>query len=92
MDSVVVPALGQVPTPLVVLIGVLAAGYLVARLLGLHAGWVGRRWARRLAAEVRRNVERDVATTAFAEVEAIETERAALATAGMAVARDCAFA
>jgi len=92
VDSVVVPALGQVPTPLVVLIDVLAAGYLVARLLGLHAGWVGRRWARRLAAEVRRNVERDVATTAFAEVDAIETERAALATAGMAVARDCAFA
>ena len=92
VDSVVVPVLGQVPTPLVVLIGVLAAGYLVARLLGLHAGWVGRRWARRLAAEVRHNVERDVATTAFAEVDTIDAERAALATAGKAVSRDCASA
>jgi hypothetical protein len=92
VDAVVVPVLGQVPTPLVVLIGVLAAGYLVARLLGLHAGWVGRRWARRLAADVRRNVARDVATAAFAEVDAIEAERAALATAGIAVERDCATA
>jgi hypothetical protein len=90
VDSVVVPVLGQVPTPLVVLIGVLSAGYLVARLLGLHAGWIGRRWARRLAAEVRRNVERDVATTAFAEVDAIEADRTALAQASLVVSRDCA--
>ena len=92
VDSVVVPVLGQVPTPLVVLVGVLAAGYLVARLLGLHAGWVGRRWARRLAADVRRNVERDVATTAFAELDAVDAERAALATTGNAVEHDCATA
>jgi hypothetical protein len=92
VDSVEVPVLGRVPTPLVVLIGVLAAGYLLARILGLHAGWVGRRWARRLAAEVRRNVERDVAMAAFAEVDAIETERAALAGARSAAARDCVSA
>jgi hypothetical protein len=89
VDSVVLPVVGQLPAPFVVLIAVLAAGYLLARLLGLHAGWVGRRWARRLAADVRSNVELEVAGTAFGAVDAIEAERRALWAAARGIGEDC---
>jgi hypothetical protein len=89
VDSIVLPVVGQAPAPFVVLVAVLAAGYLLARTLGLHAGWVGRRWARRLAADVRANVEREVANRAFAAVDAIETERRALWAAGRGIGEDC---
>ena len=45
--SVEVPIFGSVPTPFASLVAFLI-GYLLARLLGSHAGWVGRRWARRV--------------------------------------------
>ena len=89
VDSVAVPVFGRVPSPLVVLVGVLAAGYLIARILGLHAGWTGRRWARRLASDVRANVERDVAATAFAIVDDVDADRTRLAAAVAAVEREC---
>jgi hypothetical protein len=89
VDSIVLPVVGQAPAPFVLLIVVLAVGYLLARLLGLHAGWVGRRWARRLAAEVQANVEREVANRAFAAVDAIETERRALWAAARGIGEDC---
>lgn len=88
-DSIVFPVVGQLPAPFVVLIGVLAAGYLLARLLGLHAGWLGRRWARRLAADVRANVEREVAGTAFGAMDAIDAERRALWAAARGIGADC---
>jgi hypothetical protein len=89
-DSVVVPVLGHLPVPFLFLTGALAAGYLIARLLGLHAGWVGRRWARRLAAEVRTNVEREVEASAFAGLDQLEATRRALWTAARGVGEDCA--
>ena len=89
VDSVVLPVVGQLPAPFVVLIAVLAAGYVLARLLGLHAGWLGRRWARRLAADVRANVEREVAGTAFGAVDAIEAERHSLWAAARGIGEDC---
>ena len=52
-DAIVLPVVGQVPIPLVALVVSLVVGYLLARLLGLHAGWLGRRWADRLAARIR---------------------------------------
>src|SRR5207247_2116812 len=48
--SVDVPVLGPIPTPLIVLAALLLAGFLLARLLGAHAGLLGRRCARRLRA------------------------------------------
>jgi energy-coupling factor transporter ATP-binding protein EcfA2 len=89
VDSIVLPVVGRAPAPFVVLIVVLAAGYLLARALGLHAGWVGRRWARRLAADIQANVEREVASRAFAAVDALETERLALWAAGRGIGADC---
>jgi uncharacterized metal-binding protein len=90
VDSMGLPIVGRMPAPFVVLVGVLAAGYLLARLLGLHAGWVGRRWARRLAADVRANVDREVANTAFGAMDAIEAERQVLWAAARSIGEDCA--
>ena len=53
VDSITVPVLGQLPMPFVALVTSLLAGYLIARALGAHAGWLGRRWARVLGREVR---------------------------------------
>ena len=73
------PVLGPVPAPMVLLFVALAAGYVLARVLGLHAGWLGRRWARRLSGEVRSAVREIVAADAFAPITLIEEARAALA-------------
>lgn len=81
------PVLGPVPAPMVLLFVALAAGYVLARLLGIHAGWEGRRWARRLSGEVRTAVREIVAADAFAPIALIEDARAALAGAGTAADR-----
>src|SRR5207244_8418306 len=54
--SVDVPVLGPIPTPLVLLVSLLVAGYVLARLLGAHAGMLGRRWARRLRGDLMREL------------------------------------
>ncbi|HUG30445.1 MAG TPA: GTPase [Candidatus Limnocylindria bacterium] len=77
------PVLGPVPAPMVLLFVALAAGYVLARLLGLHAGWLGRRWARRLSGDVRTAVREIVAADAFAPIALIEEARAALAAAAV---------
>ena len=75
------PILGPMPAPLVLLaIGVIL-GYILARLLAVHAGWLGRRWARRLSGEIRAGVGETVATDAFAGLARIEEARANLAAA-----------
>ncbi|HEV7809109.1 MAG TPA: GTPase [Candidatus Limnocylindrales bacterium] len=89
VDSVAVPIAGRVPAPLVVLVAVLAIGYLLARLLGLHAGWIGRRWAGHLAAGVRDNVRRDVAASAFAPIDRLDERRVALAGAIATLQSSC---
>jgi energy-coupling factor transporter ATP-binding protein EcfA2 len=89
VDSIALPLVGRVPIPLVVLIALLAAGYLVARLLGAHAGWLGRRWADDLAAEIGANLARDVDAAAFGDLDAIDADRAALARAIAAVEGEC---
>jgi 50S ribosome-binding GTPase len=90
VDSVTVPVLGQLPIPFVALVAALLAGYLIARLLGLHAGWIGRRWARSLGREVRASVAREVETSAFAGLDRLETARRALWTAARGAGEDCA--
>ena len=90
VDSVTAPGLGQLPIPLVVLVVALLAGYLIARLLGAHAGWVGRRWARALAQDVRERVGREVETSALAGLDRLEGARRRLWTAARAAGEDCA--
>jgi hypothetical protein len=89
VDAVVLPGLGQLPIPFIALVASLLAGYLIARLLGAHAGWVGRRWARSLAREVRDSVGREVETSAFAALDRIEAGRRALWNAARGAGEDC---
>ena len=77
-DSVVVPVLGAVPAPLALLGGALAAGYVLARAVGWHAGWRGRRWAAVVARSVREAVRRAVDSEALAALDAVDADRRAL--------------
>jgi hypothetical protein len=81
VDTVSVPVIGPVPMPLAILTVALLAGWLLARLLSAHAGWVARRWARSLGADVRAALEAKVATTAFAGVDRLDAARRRLADA-----------
>jgi hypothetical protein len=76
-----VPVLGPIPIPLVVLAALLLAGYLLARLLGAHAGMLGRRWARRLRGDLTRELETRLRDVLFARLDTIDVSRARIATA-----------
>jgi hypothetical protein len=79
VDSVVLPGLGPVPVPFLALLASLAGGYVLARVLGLHAGWVGRRAARRLKADITAAVEQELSEHAFERLDRLEDARRALA-------------
>ena len=78
-----VPLLGAVPTPFATLVAFLLIGYVLARLVGLHAGWVGRRWAHSVRNRVATDVRAEIAGRGLAPLDAIEDARARL---GIAVA------
>jgi hypothetical protein len=78
VDSADLPILGRVPMPFVALVASLLGGYLLARLLGLHAGWVGRRWAARLRREISTAVEREVAEHGLEPLDRLEAARLGL--------------
>ncbi len=88
-DSVVLPVIGQVPVPFVAIVVTLVAGYLLARLLGAHAGWLGRRWAAHLADRVRANVRGEVEAVVFAPIDTLEAARRLLWTVARGAAQDC---
>ena len=75
------PVLGPVPAPMVLLALGLVLGYLLARVLSLHAGFLGRRWARRLTGELRRTVGEVIQAEAFAPLARLESARAQLGAA-----------
>ena len=75
------PVIGLVPVPFALLVGSLFAGYLLARAIGLHAGWLGRRWAGRLRREVSTAVEREITEHGLAPLDRLEHARLALWTA-----------
>jgi len=81
-----IPILGPMPAPLVLLAVGVILGYVLARLLSLHAGWLGRRWARRVSGAIRPAVRDTVAADAFAAIARIEEARATLAVAWRMVA------
>lgn len=89
VDTVEFPVIGTVPMPFAALLGCVLVGYLLARLLGLHAGWVGRRWARRLRTRVADAIRDEITQRGFAPIERLEEARQRLATATAAVIRDC---
>ena len=79
--SVDVPVLGPIPTPLVLLVSLLVAGYVLARLLGAHAGMLGRRWARRLRGDLMRELEARLRDVLFARIDTIDGARVRIARA-----------
>ena len=89
MDAVELPLLGHVPVPLVILVALVGASWLVARLTDVHAGLIGRRWAGRLADDVERRVTGELRTSALAGLDVVETSRRALWQMAEEVRRDC---
>ncbi|HEX2626075.1 MAG TPA: GTPase [Candidatus Limnocylindrales bacterium] len=87
-----VPVVGPVPAPLAWLAVALALGYVLARALSLHAGWVGRRWARRIAKAIAAAVGQSVAAEAFAPIDRLEAARTELAAASRTIAQASAQA
>ncbi len=90
VDTVQVPALGAIPIPLALIAIGAVAGYLLARVLGGHAGVLARRASRALAADLRAAVQGSVASAAFAALDRLEAARHALAEAATAVQTECA--
>jgi hypothetical protein len=78
VGSIYVPYLGPVPTPVALLAAALVAGYLLARLLQLHAGWLGRRWAKRIGARITTEVRQRVVDELLVPLDRFEASRAAL--------------
>jgi GTP-binding protein EngB required for normal cell division len=89
VDSLTVPVLGQVPMPFATLVAFLVVGYLLARLLGLHAGWVGRRWAGRVRDRVAWAVRREVTEAGLAPLDRLEEARRRLWDATSTIVRGC---
>ena len=89
VGTIAVPYLGPVPTPVLLLAGALLAGYVLAKVLQLDAGWRGRRWAKQVGARVTRAVRERIADDLLLPLEGLDTARAAL---GRAVrdAEECA--
>jgi hypothetical protein len=86
--SVSLPLLGPVPTPLVTLLGFALAGYLLARSLGAHAGWVGRRWAGTVRHRVAAAVEAEVREQAFRPIDELDEARHRIWTLARWIVRD----
>lgn len=82
------PLLGPVPTPLLLLACGMLAGFILARLLGAHALWLGRRWAGRIRQRLVAELEGRLAPAAFAPLDALDAGRERLARAH-AISRDC---
>jgi energy-coupling factor transporter ATP-binding protein EcfA2 len=89
VDAVDVPIIGSVPMPFAALLVSILVGYLLARLLGLHAGWVGRRWARHVGGRVREAIHDEVTQRGLASLDRLEDARERLSAATGDVVRGC---
>ena len=89
VGSIEVPFLGPLPTPVALLAATLVAGYVLATLLRLHAGWLGRRWAKRVGAQITKEVRQQIHDDLLVPLDQFESSRAALEKAAHA-ADDCA--
>lgn len=77
-DTFTLPILGRVPIPFALLVGFLVLGFVLARVLSVHAGWRGRKWAKQLGADVSGAVEKAVAEEAFGPLDRMEDARHSL--------------
>ncbi len=89
VDSVDVPVIGAVPMPFAALLVSILIGYLLARVLGLHAGWVGRRWARQVRVRVSESIHDEVTQRGLAPLDRLEEARRRLARSTADVVRSC---
>jgi GTP-binding protein EngB required for normal cell division len=78
VGSITVPYLGPVPTPVALLAATLLVGYVLAKVLQMHAGWLGRRWARRIGARITVEVRRRIVDELLVPLDRFEASRAAL--------------
>jgi len=88
VGAISVPYLGPVPTPVALLAAALLAGYFLAKLLQLHAGWLGRRWATRVGAHITREVRTAITDDLLVPLDKFDASRAALKKTVL-VADDC---
>jgi hypothetical protein len=88
-DSITVPILGPVPAPLVLLAAALLIGYVLARIVGIHAGWRGRRWARTVTGGLHKSITGAVEGEAFAPLDRLDAERRRLWHAARTVSSGC---
>jgi hypothetical protein len=88
VSAILVPYLGFVPMPVALLAATLLAGYVLAKLLQLHAGWLGRRWAKRVGTRITSEVRQRIAEDLLTPVDDFDATRAALERAVRA-ADDC---
>jgi hypothetical protein len=89
VDSVDVPVIGAVPMPFAALLVTVLIGYVLARSLGLHAGWVGRRWAGRLRTRVSDAIHDEITQRGLAPLDRLEDARRRLTASTGSVLRDC---
>ncbi|HET7700067.1 MAG TPA: hypothetical protein VFM06_04260, partial [Candidatus Limnocylindria bacterium] len=87
--SLDVAIVGPVPAPVALLAAVLLAGYLLALALRMHAGWLGRRWARRIGALITRDVRARVREAVLLPLEELDAAREQLTRALRAMNEDC---
>lgn len=83
------PILGAVPQPVLLLALSLLASFLLGRLLHFHAGWLGRRWARRLRSAVTAEVSVSLRDTLLVPIDALDAARGDLALAAAAAEAGC---
>jgi energy-coupling factor transporter ATP-binding protein EcfA2 len=88
VSSISVPYLGFVPTPVVLLASTLLAGYVLAKLLQLQAGWLGRRWAKRVGMRITAGVRERIGEDLLVPLDEFDASRAALDRA-LRAADDC---
>lgn len=81
VTTIEVPVVGPIPLPLALLTAAIVVSAVLSFILRLHAGWVARRWASDIADQVEMAVSEAIERKALAPLDALETERAALATA-----------
>jgi energy-coupling factor transporter ATP-binding protein EcfA2 len=89
VDPVRVPVLGLVPMPFALLVVTVVLGYVLARILGLHAGWLGRRWARRVRDRVAASVRGAVTEQGFAPLDRLEDARRRLWRSASSILAEC---
>lgn len=77
--TVDLPYLGPLPLPLAILVGTIVASAILGWLLGLHAGWLGRRRGRLVAERVRTAVGTAVEENGLRGLRRVEAARDAVA-------------